>query len=212
MALFCSFKKTIASQVEKGVFAFSVLFVIVMLLVPVVLAETGSTPTKKQDTQKKEVPLSTKAKKEDPPVSTREEKVEKVRLHWLTMYERIQKALLQEENLIKRIESRIAKLKNEGKDTTQTERTITEAKMKLDTVKKDLATLDKKAMELDKAADQRHHIRVMMQDVKRIKASIMGVHKLLQTTIPVLKGMDPKAGLLEATKSAKPLPTGGKTR
>lgn len=140
------------------------------------------------------------------PGENRDKSPDQLKLRWLAMYERIQRAVLNQENLIGRIDSRIAKLKAQGKDTTKAEQVLKEAKTNLEQLKKDLAALDKKAKGIDQSTDQRQSIQSLIPDVKKIKLELSEVHTLLRSTLPLLKGLESKAsGLREATGSAKPV-------
>lgn len=131
----------------------------------------------------------------------RDESTSQIRMHWLTMYERMQKAVVHEDNLIKRLESRVAKLKQEGKDTSQAERAITGAKTKLQIAVNDLAKLEAKSKELETSPNPRQLVQTMMQDVKKIKKQLQEVHRLLQSTLPLLKGIGSKDASSSATSS-----------
>lgn len=140
----------------------------------------------------------------------RENAVARIKEFFKKMHGKMVRAIAKEENLIGRIESRLAKLQAEGQDVTRIQIKVADAKAKLAKAKIDLAALDAKVTALNQAQDQKQVVQSILTDVNNIKKQLIEVHRILQSTIPDIKGLRPsKEGSGSASRSGerKPLPT-----
>ncbi len=115
---------------------------------------------------------------------------------WSKMVDRIEKAITWEDSLVARINSRIAKVKTAGGNTTDAEKFVSDATVQLDAAKTGLENLKALAADAitkedagDKTADLKNDLIAMRKAVNDIKKNLIEAHRLLQKVVGNLRGL-----------------------
>lgn len=116
---------------------------------------------------------------------------EKIKSYFSKLQRRLLAAIERLEKLIDRIESRLAKIKEENGNvnTTQITTKIAEAKQLLESAKADLQTANDNLDDILESDDPKEAFGVVRSSVKSIKEKLVQVHRILVHFIGDIKGL-----------------------
>lgn len=170
---------------------------IVFTSIPYSYAEDVIPNTNKNDMQKKvQEQKETKEQKEtwqQKKLETRVKVVEKVRSHGETMIKRYEAAVSRFENIILRIEKRVAVAKSKGTDTSSIDSSLSAVKAKIESTRSSLA-LAKVSIESVSPQGEGNQIKSAIEQVKAIlkieKQNLIDLHQSLKLVVTELKTID----------------------
>ena len=140
------------------------------------------------DARKEKIASSSVARKEDRRVKTEEV----VKKHAAQMTERMNAAVERLEKIATRIDSRIVKLKAEGKVTTDAEKAVAEARVTIGTIKTDIGTIPSTLSGILAQTELKGSFKPLETLAKKIHEGVKSAHKSLETAVRSLKAVSPE--------------------